>query len=84
MIRITELARKTGASVDELHYLEKKGFVSPVRMELKQRKVRQYPEADIRKLQLTIHYRREGFTWDAAYQKALQELEHPRLFDINK
>ena len=82
MIRITELAKKTGATVDELHYLEKKGFVCSRPLELKQRKVRQYPDADIRKLQLTIKYRRQGFTWDVAYQKALQELENPRLFDI--
>ncbi len=82
MIRITELAKKTGATIDELHYLEKKGFVSSKPLELKQRKVRQYPDADIRKLQLTIKYRRQGFTWDAAHQRALQELENPRLFDI--
>jgi len=82
MIRITELAKKTGATVDELHYLEKKGFVSSKPLELKQRRVRQYPDADILKLQLTIKYRRQGFTWDAAYQRALQELENPRLFDI--
>lgn len=68
--------------MDELHYLERKGFVSPVRAKLKRRKVRQYPDADIRKLQLTIKYRREGFTWDVAFQKALQELRNPRLFDV--
>ena len=84
MIRITELARKTGASVDELHYLEKKGFVSSEPLELKQRKVRQYRDTDIRKLQYTIKYRRQGFTWDAAYHKALQEMENPRLFDIKQ
>lgn len=68
--------------MDELHYLERKGFISPVRAILKRRKVRQYPDADIRKLQLTIKYRREGFTWDVAFQKALQELQNPRLFDV--
>ncbi len=68
--------------MDELHYLERKGFISPVRAKLKQRKVRQYPDADIRKLQLTIKYRREGFTWDVAFQKAMQELQNPRLFDV--
>jgi len=82
MIRITEFARKTGASVDELHYLERKGFISPVMAKLKRRMVRQYPDTDIRKLQLTIKYRRDGFTWDVAFQKALQELQNPRLFDV--
>ena len=71
----------TGASVDELRYLERKGFVTPVRVRLKRREVRQYPEADVRKLQLIIKYRRQGFTWDVAFQKALRELENPPLFD---
>ena len=82
MIRITEFAKKTGASVDELHYLERKGFINPVMAKLKRRMVRQYPDTDIRKLQLTIKYRRDGFTWDVAFQKALQELQNPRLFDV--
>jgi len=68
--------------VDELHYLERKGFISPVMAKLKRRTVRQYPDTDIRKLQLTIKYRRDGFTWDVAFQKALQELQNPRLFDV--
>ena len=81
MIRITELARRIGASVDELRYLERKGFVSPVRTKLKRREVRQYQDGDVQKVQLTIKYRRQGFTWDVAFQKALQELQNPRLFD---
>ena len=81
MIRITDLARTTGASVDELRYLEKKGFVNPVRAQLKQRMVRQYQDGDIRKLELIIKYRRQGFTWDTAFRKASLELENPSLFD---
>ena len=81
MIRITDLARTTGASVDELRYLEKKGFVNPVRAQLKQRRVRQYQDGDIRKLELIIKYRRQGFTWDTAFQKAVLEMENPSLFD---
>lgn len=82
MIRITELARRTGASVDELRYLERKGFVSPIRARLKRREVRQYQDRDVPKLQLTIKYRRQGFTWDVAFEKALAELQSPRLFDV--
>ena len=82
MIRITELARRTGASVDELRYLERKGFVSPMRARLKRREVRQYQDRDVPKLQLTIKYRRQGFTWDVAFEKALEELQSPRLFDV--
>jgi DNA-binding transcriptional MerR regulator len=80
MRHITELARTTGASVDELRYLETKGFVEPSRRRLKLRVVREYQEADVRKIELIIKYRRQGFTWDIAFQKAIRELESPSLF----
>ncbi len=78
-MRIVELARITGASVDELRYMETKGFVIPVRTRLKLREVRQYEEPDVKKVQLIIKYRRHGFTWDAAFQRAVKELENPLL-----
>jgi DNA-binding transcriptional MerR regulator len=81
MLRITELARKTGASVDELHYLEKKGFVQSIKSRLKEREVRQFQDTDATKIQLIIKYRRQGFTWDVAFQKAQQEHNKPTLFD---
>jgi DNA-binding transcriptional MerR regulator len=79
MLRITELAKIAGASADELRYLERKGFLNPSRAQLKRRKVRQYQEADIRKVQLLMKYRREGFTWEVAFQKAMREMENPPL-----
>jgi len=79
MPRITELARTTGASVDEIRYLERKGFITPSRQRLNRREVRQYREADIRRVQLIIKYRRQGFTWNTAYQKAMREQENPSL-----
>jgi DNA-binding transcriptional MerR regulator len=79
MLRITELARNTGASVDEIRYLERKGFINPSRRRLNRREVRQYQEADIRRVQLIIKYRRQGFTWDTAHQKAMREQENPSL-----
>jgi DNA-binding transcriptional MerR regulator len=81
MLRITELARKTGASVDELHYLEKKGFIQSVKTRLTEREVRHFEDTDTRKIQLIIKFRRQGFTWDMAFQKAQQELNKPTLFD---
>ena len=81
MLRITELARKTGASVDEIHYLEKKGFIQSVKSRLTEREVRQFQDTDARKIQVIIKYRRQGFTWDAAFQKAQQEHNKPTLFD---
>jgi len=79
MLRITALAKTTGASVDELRYLERKGFLSPSRTRLKSRKVRQYQDSDIRKVQLIIKYRRQGFTWNVAFQKAMPEVDNPLL-----
>lgn len=73
----------TGTSADELRYMERKGFLSPVRIKIKQREVRQYGEADIRMVRLITKYRRMGFTWDVAHEKALSELANPPLFEVN-
>jgi len=80
MTRITEIARLTGAAVDEIRYLEVKGFIRSSRLHLKKRKVRQYKDSDIPKIQAIIKYRRQGFTWNAAYLKAMKEMENPPLF----
>ncbi|MBN1643492.1 MAG: MerR family transcriptional regulator [Dehalococcoidales bacterium] len=81
MLRITELARKTGASVDEIHYLERKGFTESTMSRLTRREVRKFQDTEERKIQLIINYRRQGFTWDVAFQKASQEFDKPTLFD---
>jgi len=80
MLRITELARQTGASVDEIHYLEKKGILRSNKVKLKQRVVRQFDAEGTRTLELIIKYRRQGFTWKVAYEKARQEIDKPALF----
>jgi len=74
------MARKTGASVDELRYLEKKGYVTSLRSRLKQREVRLFQDEDTAKIELIIKYRRQGYTWDTAHKKALQEMAKPSLF----
>ncbi len=80
MLRITEMARQTGASVDEIRYLERKGFIKSSKTRIKQREVRQFPEEDVRTTELTIKYRRQGFTWNVAHQKARLEIDKPALF----
>lgn len=79
-MHVVALSRLTGAAVDELRYMERKGFISSIKVRIKQREVRQYQDGDIRKIQLIIKYRHQGFTWDVAFQKALRELENPPLF----
>ena len=79
-MRITEMSRLTGASTDELRYMEKKGFLSSKPHSLKRRQVRDYPELDVYKAKMIVKYRKLGFTWDAAFSKTLEELKNPLLF----
>jgi DNA-binding transcriptional MerR regulator len=60
--------------------MERKGFINPTRLQLKRREVREYQDMDVRKVQAIIKYRRQGFTWDKAAEKAWRELENPPLF----
>lgn len=73
----------TGALADELRYMERKHFISPVRVKIKQREVREYGEADTRMVRLIMKYRRMGFTWDVAHGKASGELANPPLFEVH-
>jgi DNA-binding transcriptional MerR regulator len=80
MLRITELARQTGASTDEIRYLETKRYIKSKKVKLKQREVRQFADENVRFIELIIKYRRQGFTWKAACEKARQEIDKPALF----
>ncbi len=79
-MRITEMSRLSGTSTDEIRYMERKGFLSSGVLTLKRRRVRDYPESELRKAELIVKYRRLGFTWDAAFKKAQEELANPQLF----
>lgn len=79
-MRITQMSRTTGASVDELHYMEKKGFLRAITIQIKSRRVRDYQDEDVSIVKSVIQHRRQGFTWDAAYQRATQDFSRPRLF----
>ena len=78
-MRITELARLSGASTDEIRWFESKGFIQCSWVTPKKRAVRDYPESEVQKVKLIKKYRREGFELNIAYQKAMAELESPRL-----
>ena len=80
MLRITELARRTGASIDEIRYLETKGFIKSKRTKLKTREVRQFEEDSVRTIECVMKFRRQGFTWNSSYEKARQEMDKPTLF----
>ena len=76
---ITKLAKDAGASVDQIRYLEKKGFVESTWMKLKKRKVRFYSEEEATKVRLIIKYLDQGFRYDVAYQKMTEEMQNPQL-----
>ncbi len=76
---ITELAKDTGTSVDQIRYLEKKGFVESTWMKLRKRKVRFYSEEEATKVRLIIKYLDQGFRYNVAYEKATEEIKNPQL-----
>ena len=78
-MHITEVARQTGATVDQIRYLEKKGYIRAQWAHLKNRLVRDYVEAEIQKIELIVKYLTQGFKYDVAYEKAMVEMKQPRL-----
>ena len=78
-MHITQLAKRTGATPDQVRYLERKGFIKPRWVRLKERRVRDYSEAEVRKIELILKYLNQGFKHDVAYQKAVEEMQRPRL-----
>ena len=79
LMRQSEVIKETGATRDEIRYFERKGYVQPKLMHLKQRTVKNYSEREARLIGLIVKYRRERFELDAAYEKAKEELARPRL-----
>lgn len=78
-MRITELAKRTGASTDQIRYLERKRFINPSWVHLNRRRVRDYTDNDAYKAETIIKYLEQGFRYDVAYQKAMEELQSSRL-----
>jgi len=78
-MRITELSKLTGATTDQIRYLERKSYIDPSWIKLNRRKVRNYTNDDARVIMIFMKYFNEGFRYEAAYQKALDELQSPRL-----
>ena len=76
---ITELAKDAGTSVDQIRYLEKKGFVESTWMKLRKRNVRFYSEEEAMKVRLIIKYLDQGFRYNVAYEKAAEETQNPQL-----
>ena len=78
-MRITEAAKQTGATTDQIRYLERKGFVRSRWVQPKQRRVRDYSADDLIRIQMIIKHLDQGFRLDVAYQRALDEIQRPPL-----
>jgi DNA-binding transcriptional MerR regulator len=78
-MRITEVAKSTGATPDQVRYLEKKKYIRSRWKRLKTRRVRDYSATEVHKIEHIIKYLDQGFKYDIAYQKAMEELAQPRL-----
>ena len=78
-VRITELSRDTGATVDQIRYLEKKGYIQAKWENLNTRRVRCYPESEVAIVKLIMKYFNLGYRYDVAYQKAVQDVHSPPL-----
>ena len=80
-MRITEVSRQTGAPSDLIRYFEAKGFITADRIVVHTRKVRDYSESTVSTIELILKYVNQGFKHDVAYQKAMEELQQPRLVE---
>ena len=78
-MQITEVAKLVGSTTDDIRYFERKGYVSCRWVILKKRQVRDYSDAEVRKIELLVKFRRQGFQHSAAYTRAVEELEQPLL-----
>jgi len=78
-MHITELSKDTGATVDQIRYLERKGYVQAEWKQLSKRKVRFYPESQVATIQSIMKYFNLGYRYDVAYRKTIEEVQKPRL-----
>ena len=59
-MRIGEVAQRTGLSISNIRFYEKKGLIGPERNE--QNRYREYEEEDVQQLEKIILYRKMDFT----------------------
>ena len=78
-LRISELAKESGATTDLIRYLEAKGFIKPEMLMLRKRKVRNYSEDQVQLVKLIVQHIEKGFKHDTAYKKAIDQINNPRL-----
>ena len=78
-MRITDAARQTGATTDQIRYLERKRYIKGRWTHVKSRRIRDYPDSELAKVELIVRYFNQGYRYDVAYRKAIDDLSQPRL-----
>ncbi len=78
-MRTSDILRKLNIPRHKLYYLEQKGYVKPKRIPMGELETREYSEEEFKKLELIWKYLQSGFKHKIAYQKAMEELQSPKL-----
>ena len=75
----SEVVNEVGIPRQKLYYLEQKAFVKPKTEQRGEKTFRFYPDGEVEKIRTIWKYLKQGFRYRAAYERALDELEQPKL-----
>ncbi|MCX5906120.1 MAG: MerR family transcriptional regulator [Deltaproteobacteria bacterium] len=78
-MRTSEVLKRLNIPRHKLYYLEQKGYVKPTRIPMGDLETREFTEEEFKKLELIWKYLQSGFKYKIAYQKAIEELQNPKL-----
>ncbi len=78
-MRTSDILKKLNIPRHKLYYLEQKGYIKPKRIPMGELEAREYTEEEFKKLELIWKYLQSGFKHKIAYQKALEDLQSPKL-----
>ena len=78
-IRTPEILAKIDIPRAKLYYLEQKGFIKPGKTRIGEKAYREYSEEDVKKVEHIWKYLKKGFKYNAAYEKAMEDLANPEL-----
>jgi DNA-binding transcriptional MerR regulator len=78
-LRTSEVLKRLNIPRHKLYYLEQKGYVKPTRIPMGDLETREFTEEEFKKLELIWKYLQNGFKYKIAYQKAIEELQNPKL-----
>jgi len=75
----SEVVNEVGIPRQKLYYLEQKAFVNPETERRGEKTFRFYPDREVEKIRTIWKYLEQGFRYRVAYERALEELQQPKL-----